>query len=44
VEEEVGRIRLVGECVFAGVGDSMKRVRSGLGEGKMEGEHIAVEL
>jgi hypothetical protein len=26
------------------VGDSMKRVRSWLGEGKMEGEHIAAEL
>jgi len=40
---EVGTIRLVVALVVVGVGDSIERVRSALGEGKMEEEHNAVE-
>ena len=40
----VGTIRLVVEWAVVGVGDSIERVRSGLGEGKMEEEHNVAEL
>ena len=41
---EVGSVRHVVEWPAVGVGDSMKHARSGLGEGRMEEEHIAAEL
>jgi hypothetical protein len=41
---EVGMIRLAVEWAVVGVGDSIERVRSGLGEGKMEEEHNAAGL
>lgn len=41
---EVGSVRHVVEWAAVGVGDSMKRARSALGERRMEEEHIAAEL
>jgi hypothetical protein len=40
----VGSVRHVVEWAAVGVGDSMKRERSGLGAGRKEVEHIAAEL
>lgn len=42
--EVEGSVRPVGGWAAVEAGDSIERVRSGLGEAKMEAEHIAAEL